>query len=79
MSGRLWSWVNPYLLAYLALYGAVALALYKIEHFDLGEALLVFAIVGVGFSLLAWLVTWRTMPLPFLVKQPARELHLLLA
>lgn len=78
MSRSLWSWLSPYLLAYLVIYAAFALALYKIEHFDLGEALLVFAIVGVGFSVLAWLVTRRSVPLPFLVKRPGGELILLI-
>jgi membrane protease YdiL (CAAX protease family) len=77
MSRSLWSWLSPYLLAYLVIYAALALALNKIEHFDLGEALLVFAVVGLGFSFLAWLVTRKSVPLPFLVKQPGGELLLL--
>jgi uncharacterized protein len=74
----LWSRFSPYLLAYLALYAALAGACYKFEHFDIGEALLVFAIVGLGFSLLAWLVTLKAQPLPYLVKQPGKEVVLLL-
>ena len=46
--------------------------------FDLGEPLLVLAVMGLGFSALAWLVTRKLVPLPFAVMQPARETATLL-
>ena len=46
--------------------------------FDAGESLGVFAVLGVGFSLIAWLLTLGVDPLAYRVREPGRELRLLL-
>jgi len=68
-----------FLLGYAAIYSTLLLSMRRFEGFDLGEPLLVLGVMGVGFSLLAWFVTRRSIPLPFAVRQPAREAALLLA
>jgi CAAX protease family protein len=52
--------------------------LHKLEHFEISEPLLVLAILGIGFSLLAWWVTRQAVPLAFAVKHPGNEVLLLL-
>jgi membrane protease YdiL (CAAX protease family) len=64
------------LAAYLALYAVVLYAMATRAHFDPSDALTVAAILGVGFSLAAWLFTIGVKPLPYLVSQPAREVAL---
>ncbi len=62
------------LAAYLALYAALLLAMRQSSNFDISEPLVVLAIVGVGFSLAAWLVTARATPLAYSVANPVGEL-----
>ncbi len=62
------------LTAYLALYAALLLAMRHSGNFDISEPLMVLAIVGVGFSLVAWLVTARATPLTYSIANPAGEL-----
>jgi membrane protease YdiL (CAAX protease family) len=50
----------------------------RFGNFEAGEALGVFAILGVGFSLAAWLLTIGIKPLPYRVLEPGRELTTLL-
>ena len=72
------SWlINPFLLGYAAVYALFLFLLHKVEHFGLSEPLLLLAIVGIGFSALAWWFTRRAVPLPFEVKRPGRETLLL--
>ena len=59
---------------YLALYGAMLLALHWAANFDPTEPLLVFAIVGVGFTAISWLSTARAERLPYPIADPYREL-----
>ena len=66
------------LAGYVALYAATLYAMARIGQFDAGEALGVFAVLGVGFSLAAWLLTIGVKPLPFRVLEPGREVRTLL-
>jgi len=68
---------NPYIIAYVVLYILLLVLLRTVEGFDLTEPILIFLIVGVGFSALAWWVTKGVTPLPFSIKQPASECRLL--
>jgi membrane protease YdiL (CAAX protease family) len=70
-------WASPYLLGYIAVYAIFLAWMHRTERFDLGEPLLVLGIVGVGFTVIAWLLTRRVTPFPFSVRQPARETLLL--
>jgi len=65
------------LACYIALYAAVLSAMSRWGGFDPSNALGVAAVLGVGFSLIAWAVTIGVKPLPYAVIQPARELMLL--
>jgi membrane protease YdiL (CAAX protease family) len=58
---------------YLALWTASVALLHQREHSDLSEPLLILLILGVAFPALARLVTRRSTPLPFEVKQPTTE------
>ena len=62
------------LAGYLALYAATLLAMHHESSFDVAEPLLVLAIVGVGFSLAAWLLTVGIKPPNYTVRQPQQEL-----
>ena len=62
------------LAGYLALYAATLLAMQRAGNFDVSEPLLVVAIVGIGFSLAAWLLTIGVKPLAYTVRQPQKEL-----
>ena len=64
---------------YLALYAAMLTAMHRAWNFDLAEPLLVFAILGVGFSLAAWLMTLRVSPLAYDVADPTAELGTVVA
>jgi membrane protease YdiL (CAAX protease family) len=67
--------IGPELLVgYLALYAITLLAMQRLGNFDVSEPLLVLAIVGIGFSLSAWLLTIGVEPLPYSVRQPRNEL-----
>ncbi len=62
------------LVAYGALYAGTLLAMRRTAAFDITEPLMVLAILGVGFSLAAWLLTIRVQPLAYPVVKPNREL-----
>ncbi len=62
------------LVGYLALYAATLLAMNCAGNFDIAEPLLVLGIVGVGFSLAAWLLTIGVKPLAYTIRQPQKEL-----
>ena len=49
--------------AYVVLYAATLFAMVRFGGFDAGDALGVFAVLGVGFSLIAWLLTLGVKPL----------------
>jgi membrane protease YdiL (CAAX protease family) len=66
------------LAGYILLYAATLFAMVRFGHFDAGEALGVFVVLGIGFSLLAWLLTLGVKPLAYEVRQPAKELAYLL-
>jgi len=59
--------------AYLTLWTASVMAIRGQAGLDPTEPLLIFAIMGVGFSALAWLVTRSAEPLRFAVKNPRVE------
>ncbi len=62
------------LAGYIVLYAATLFAMVRFGQFEAGEALGVFSILGVGFSLAAWLLTIGIQPLPYSVRAPGREL-----
>jgi membrane protease YdiL (CAAX protease family) len=62
------------LVAYLILYAWMLLAMRRAAAFDIAEPLMVLVIVGVGFSLAAWLLTIGVQPLDSPVMKPNREL-----
>ncbi len=61
------------LAGYVAIYAATLYAMVRFGQFEAGEALEVFAVLGVGFSLAAWLVTMGVKPLPYRALEPGRE------
>jgi membrane protease YdiL (CAAX protease family) len=61
------------LVGYLALYAATLYAMVRYGHFDASDSLAVFTVMGVGFSLVAWLLTIGINPLPYDVHEPQRE------
>jgi CAAX protease family protein len=66
------------LASYVALYAVTLFAMVRFGGFDSGDALGVLGVLGVGFSLIAWLLTLGVKPLPYYVRQPSRELQRLL-
>ena len=62
------------LVAYVALYAGMLLAMRRTAAFDIAEPLMVLAILGVGFSLAAWLLTIGIHPLDYPILNPKREL-----
>jgi len=69
----------PFLVGYLGLYASMLLAMRRAGNFDPTEPLLVFTILGVGFSLAAWLFTVRVRPLDYSVVSPRSELAMVAA
>lgn len=65
-----WSAVK-YVVSYLVLYAATLGLLAYYEDFDIIEPLMILAIVGGGFTLVAWLLTRRAERLP--VADPKRD------
>lgn len=63
--------------AYLLLWVGSVEIIHTKAGLDLTKPLLIFAIVGVGFSTLAWLLTRRSEQLPFEVKKPGTECSLI--
>ena len=53
-----------YVVSYLALYAATLALLVRFEHFEVVEPLLILAVVGGAFTLIAWLLTCNSEPLP---------------
>lgn len=64
--------------AYVVLYAATLFAMVRFGGFDSSDVLGVFGILGVGFSLIAWLLTLGVKPLLYQVREPGRELQALL-
>lgn len=62
------------LLAYLIVYAGMLLAMRRAASFDIAEPLTVLTILGVGFSLAAWLLTIGVRPLDYPMFKPKREL-----
>jgi len=62
---------------YLILWFASVVVIHTKAGLSLSEPLLIFAIVGVGFSALAWLLTRHSEPLQFEVRNPRTECSLL--
>lgn len=63
--------------AYLILWLASVVVLHAKAGLSLSEPLLIFAIVGVGFSALAWLLTRHAEPLPYEVRNRRTECSLI--
>ncbi len=73
--GRANRQIGPTLLvAYLIVYAVLLLAMRQTAAFDITEPLMVLAILGVGFSLAAWLLTIGIHPLDYPILKPKREL-----
>ena len=67
------------LTAYLALYAVTSFTMVRFGKFDASDSLGVFAVLGIGLSLAAWLITIGIDPLPYRVLEPQRESAMLLA
>ena len=67
-----------FLAGYVVLYAVVLYTMSRFSGFEAGEALGIFAVLGVGFSLMAWLLTIGVKPLTYEVKEPGQEVSLLL-
>ena len=68
---------DPFILAYVILYFVLIVALHITEGFSIILPIVVFLILGAGFSALAWWTTRGVEPLTYSVKQPASECALL--
>ena len=66
------------LAGYVAVYACSLFCMAHFGGFEPEEAIGVFAILGVAFSALAWVLTLGIKPLPYAVKEPSQELALLL-
>jgi membrane protease YdiL (CAAX protease family) len=65
--------------AYALLWGAGVVVLARDPGFEMGEALAVMLLLGVGLSAAAWLVTLGASPRPQFVREPGREVLYLTA
>ena len=63
----------PFLIGYLVLYAASLWAMH-VGGFELLEPIFVLAVLGVGFSLAAWVLTVRVSPQPMPLRNPETEL-----
>lgn len=59
---------------YVVLYAFILYAMVRFGGFEFGDALGVFAIFGVAFSVVAWALTAGIEPLPYEVREPQQEL-----
>jgi membrane protease YdiL (CAAX protease family) len=59
-------------------YAATLFAMVRYGRFDASESLGVFVVLGIGFSLVAWLLTIGIKPLPYEVREPRQETAALL-
>ena len=66
------------LASYVVLYAVTLFAMVRFGGFGAGDAIGLFGVLGVGFSLIALLLTLGVKPLPFQVLEPGRELQSLL-
>ena len=66
------------LVAYVALYAVTLFAMVRYGRFDASDSLGVFVVLGVGFSLVAWLLTIGIKALPHEVREPKQETATLL-
>jgi len=67
------------LAGYVAVYAATLYAMVRFGRFEAGDAIGVFAVLGIGFSIAAWLLTIGIKPLPCRVLEPGRELATLVS
>lgn len=67
------------LAGYLLLYFVVLFGMNRAWHFEVAEPLFILGILGVGFSLAAWMLSIGTKPLNYHVNYPASELTVLMA
>jgi CAAX protease family protein len=66
-------WRNPFLALYGAVYAALLFAWHLRDGAQLTQPVLVFLILGVGFSGMARFTTRRAAPLPYSVRRPSAE------
>jgi membrane protease YdiL (CAAX protease family) len=62
----------------VAVYAAALFAMVRYGHFDASDSIGVFVVLGIGFSLVAWLLTIGIKPLPYVVREPRQETATLL-
>ncbi len=62
------------LAGYLVVYAGTLFAMHRVGGFAVAEALPVFVVLGVGFSLAAWLMTIGARPLDYAIPDPRKEL-----
>lgn len=62
------------LVGYLVVYAGMLFVMHRVGGFDVTEPLQVLAILGLGFSLAAWLMTVGVRPLDYSIPRPGREL-----
>jgi len=66
------------LVAYTLLYATALWAMVRYGGFDASDSLGVFVVLGIGFSLVAWLLTIGVKPLPYEVRKASQETAALL-
>jgi membrane protease YdiL (CAAX protease family) len=64
---------------FLALYAGTLYAMVRFGRFEAADSLSVFAVLGIGFSLIAWVLTIGIKPLLCDVREPKQEIAALLA
>jgi hypothetical protein len=58
------------LTGYLLLYFVVLFGMNRAWHFEVAEPLFILGILGIGFSLVAWILTLGTKPLTYQCQSP---------
>jgi membrane protease YdiL (CAAX protease family) len=59
---------------YLVVYAGALFTMHRTTGFDVSEPIFALAILGIGFSVMAWLLTIGASPLPYPIAKPEKEL-----
>ena len=65
------------LVGYFVVYAGILFAMHRLDNFKFADPLLILAILGVGFSLAAWLLTIGLDPLGYSIVKPRKELNVI--